>query len=467
MNRKMKRLRRVHFVGMGGSGMSGIAEVMIGLGYKIQGSDIRMSEQLERLKALGAEVFLSHLPENIKKADALVVSSAISLDNCEVVEAKKKMLPVVARAEMLAELMRFYYSIAVSGTHGKTTTTSLISTLLAEGGLDPTYIIGGCLKSSNSHAKLGLGEYLVAEADESDASFTHLKPMISILTNIDYDHMSTYENDKNKLYSGFLSFLHNLPFYGLAIVCLDDPGVKEVMPKISRSVITYGTTDKADIYAKDIHFSESKTFFDVHRKSKNKKISIEINLPGVHNIQNALAAIAVATELDINDRFIIKAFKNFSGINRRFQVTKNITVKDGKITLIDDYGHHPTEILATINAIKSGWGSKRITLLFQPHRYTRTKELFSEFVEVLSEVDQLIITEIYAAGEKPLDNISGQSIMEDIKNKSSKKPIFISSLQDSVEIINRTVKSGEILLLMGAGDIGSFVSDLPDLLKSK
>ena len=466
MNRKMKRLRTVHFVGMGGSGMSGIAEVMIGLGYKIQGSDIRMSEQLERLKSLGARVFLNHLPENIKKADALVVSSAISSDNCEVAEAKKRMLPVVARAEMLAELMRFYYSIAVSGTHGKTTTTSLISTLLAEGGLDPTYIIGGCLKSSNSHAKLGSGEYLVAEADESDASFTHLKPMISILTNIDYDHMSTYEHDKNKLYSGFLSFLHNLPFYGLAIVCLDDPGVKEVMPKISRSMITYGTTDKADIYAKDIHFSESKTTFDVYRKNKNKKISVVLNLPGVHNIQNALAAIAVATELDIDDRSIIEAFKNFSGINRRFQVTKNITVKDGKITLIDDYGHHPTEILATINAIKSGWGSKRVTLLFQPHRYTRTKELFSEFVEVLSEVDQLIITEIYAAGEEPIDNISGQSITEDIKNKSSKKPIFVHSLQESVDVINRTVKNGEILLLMGAGDIGSFVSNLPDLLES-
>ena len=466
MNRKMKRLRTVHFVGMGGSGMSGIAEVMIGLGYKIQGSDVRMSEQLERLKALGAKVFLDHFPENIKKADALVVSSAISSDNCEVSEAKKKMLPVVARAEMLAELMRFYYSIAVSGTHGKTTTTSLISTLLAEGGLDPTYIIGGCLKSSNSHAKLGLGEYLVAEADESDASFTHLKPMISILTNIDFDHMSTYEHDKNKLYSGFLSFLHNLPFYGLAIVCLDDPGVREVMPKISRSVITYGTTDKADIYAKDINFSESKTSFEVYRKNKNKKISVELNLPGIHNIQNALAAIAVATELNIEDRSIIEAFKNFSGINRRFQVTKNITVKDGKITLVDDYGHHPTEILATINAIKSGWGSKRITLLFQPHRYTRTKELFSEFVEVLSLADQLIITEIYAAGEKPIDNISGQSIMEDIKNKSSKKPIFVSSLEESVDVINRVVKNGEILLLMGAGDIGSFVRDLPDLLKS-
>ena len=466
MNRKIKRLRTVHFVGMGGSGMSGIAEVMIGLGYKIQGSDIRISEQLERLKSLGAKVFLNHLPENIKKADALVVSSAISSNNCEVVEAKKKMLPVVARAEMLAELMRFYYSIAVSGTHGKTTTTSLISTLLAEDGLDPTYIIGGCLKSSNSHAKLGSGEYLVAEADESDASFTHLKPMISILTNIDFDHMSTYEHDKNKLYSGFLSFLHNLPFYGLAIVCLDDPGVKEVMPKISRSMITYGTTDKADIYAKDIHFSESKTSFEVYRKNKNKKISVELNLPGIHNIQNALAAIAVATELDIDDKSIIEAFKNFSGINRRFQVIKNVTAKDGKITLIDDYGHHPTEILATINAIKSGWGSKRITLLFQPHRYTRTRELFSEFVEVLSKVDQLILTEVYAAGEEKIDNISGQSIIEDIKNKSSKKPIFVRSLQESLDVINRTVKNGEILLLMGAGDIGSFVNDLPDLLDS-
>ena len=465
MNRKMKRLKNVHFVGIGGSGMSGIAEVMIGLGYKVQGSDIKMSDQLERLRSLGAKIYISHSPLNIKNADALVVSSAISEKNSEVIEAKKKMLPVVARAEMLAELMRFYYSIAISGTHGKTTTTSLVATLLAEGNLDPTYIIGGCLKSSNSHAKLGAGEYLVAEADESDASFAHLKPMISVVTNIDLDHMSTYENNIEKLNSGFIEFLHNLPFYGLAIICIDDKGVKKIKHRIARSVITYGISEKADIRAENIEFKNTYTTFDLIRKNKTERVNIKINLPGLHNVNNALAAIAVATELNVSNTSIKKALKTFSGIDRRFQITENLPIKNGKVTLIDDYGHHPTEILATLNAIRSGWGDKKITLLFQPHRYTRTKDLFTDFVDALSMSDQLIVTKIYAAGESPIKGFSGESLVKTIKKEKKINPIYINSLEDSINMINQIVNDGDILLIMGAGDIGSFVKDLPKLIR--
>jgi UDP-N-acetylmuramate--alanine ligase len=366
---------------------------------------------------------------------------------------------------MLAELMRFYHSIAISGTHGKTTTTSLVATLLAEGDLDPTYIIGGCLKSSNSHAKLGAGEYLVAEADESDASFAHLKPMISVVTNIDLDHMSTYDNNIEKLNSGFIEFLHNLPFYGLAIICIDDKGVKKIKHRIARSLITYGISEKADVRAENIEFKNTYTTFDVIRKNKTERLNIKINLPGLHNVQNTLAAIAVATELNVSNASIKKALKTFSGIDRRFQITENLPIKNGKVTLIDDYGHHPTEILATLNAIRSGWGDKKITLLFQPHRYTRTKDLFPDFVDALSMTDQLIVTKIYEAGEAPIKGCSGKSLVKKIKKEKNIDPIYINSLEDSINIINQVVNDGDILLLMGAGDIGSFAKDLPKLLR--
>jgi len=464
MTRKMRRLKRVHFVGIGGSGMLGIAEVMIGLGYDVQGSDISNSNQLRRIEAQGAKIFIGHSPQNIYQVDAVVVSSAIQKDNCEVREAYKLMLPVVARAEMLAELMRFYYSVAVAGTHGKTTTTSLIASALAEGDLDPTYIIGGCLKSSNSNAKLGLGEYLVAEADESDASFAHLKPMISVVTNIDLDHMSTYDNDVCKLNKGFIDFLHNLPFYGLAILCIDDPGIQKIIPAIARSVVTYGISEGADIHARNIKFSHQKTLFEVIRKNKKGKLEIQINLPGIHNVQNALAAIAVASELDVPDKFIVLSLKNFAGIDRRFQITNDLPFKSGAVTLIDDYGHHPTEILATINAVHSGWEGKRITLVFQPHRYTRTNELFDEFIDVLSQVEQVIITDIYSAGEEAIDGINGMTIINALENKMNSTPIFAESLNAIPAILNEILHDGEILLLMGAGDIGDFVSDLPKLL---
>ena len=465
MIRKMRRLKRVHFVGIGGSGMSGIAEVMLGLGYQVQGSDLNKSEQVKRLELLGAKVFIDHHKENVHKADAIVVSSAIDDKNCEVIEAHKLMLPIVARAEMLAELMRFCYSVAVAGTHGKTTTTSLVASILAQGGLDPTYIIGGRLKSSNSHAKLGLSEYLVAEADESDASFMHLKPMISIVTNIDTDHMSTYDNDINKLNQGFLNFLHNLPFYGLAIMCIDDPGVCEILPNIRRSVTSYGLSKNADIRASNIKFSKELTTFEVTRKHKKGKLKINMNLPGEHNIQNALAAIAVAIELDVDDDSIVSAFESFAGIDRRFQITNNVKCSNGQFTLIDDYGHHPSEIKATLKAVKVSWPKKKVTLMFQPHRYSRTKDLFNEFIDALSGVDQVLVAEIYPAGELPIKGISSINIVNSLKKIANKDVHLLSSLDDAPLILNKLLEDDQILLCMGAGDIGKFVSDLPGTLE--
>jgi UDP-N-acetylmuramate--alanine ligase len=464
MIKRNRRLKRVHFIGIGGSGMSGIAEVMLGLGYHVQGSDLNDSQQINRLKSQGAKIFIGHSRENICDADAVVVSSAIDNDNCEVSEAYKLMLPVVARAEMLAELMRFCYSIAVAGTHGKTTTTSLIASLLAEGGLDPTYIIGGRLKSSNSNAKLGLSEFLVAEADESDASFIHLKPMISVVTNIDFDHMSTYNNDVNELNQGFLTFLHNLPFYGLAIVCTDDPGVRKILPKIGRSYISYGISEKADVTASNIKFLNKTTRFDVTRKNKMNKLKIQINLPGKHNILNALAAIAVASELDVEDNQIENAFKCFAGIDRRFQVINSVNCCDGSFTLIDDYGHHPSEIKATIEAVKLSWPDKKITLVFQPHRFSRTRDLFDDFVDTLSTVDHVLIAEIYSAGEKPIDNINSKNIVSSLKDKTNKPVQYLPFLSDAIPILYKLMKNDEVLLVMGAGDVGKFAAELPNEL---
>ena len=464
MIKKMRRLKRVHFVGIGGSGMSGIAEVMLGLGYQIQGSDLSKSEQVTRLESLGAKIFIGHHKKNVHSTDAVIVSSAIDDDNCEIIEAQKLVLPIVARAEMLAELMRFCYSIAVAGTHGKTTTTSLVASILAEGGLDPTYIIGGRLKSSNSHAKLGLSEYLVAEADESDASFMHLKPMISIVTNIDADHMSTYDNDMNKLNQGFLNFLHNLPFYGLAIMCIDDPGVCQILSSIKRSVTSYGLSENADIRASNIKLSKELTTFDVIREKNQNKLEITLNLPGTHNIQNALAAIAVASELDIDDDSIRAAFKNFGGIDRRFQITENVKCVNGKFTLIDDYGHHPSEIKATVNAVRASWPEKKLTLMFQPHRYSRTKELFDEFIDALSNVDQVLLGEIYPAGEAPIEGINSLNIINGLKKKGDINIKLLKSLNDAIPILNNLLGDDEILLCMGAGDIGKFVTDLTDNL---
>lgn len=464
---RMRRINCVHFVGIGGSGMSGIAEVMLSLGYLVQGSDLKQNASVERLRNLGATVFIGHDKKNIRDADAVVVSSAVDESNPEVAAARERMMPVVQRAEMLAELMRFRYSIAVAGTHGKTTTTSLVASILAQGGLDPTFVIGGRLKSADSNARLGQGEYLVAEADESDASFVHLKPMLAIVTNIDADHMSTYGGDLEKLRSGFVEFLHNLPFYGLAIVCCDDPGVNEVLGQIGRSTVTYGIGGDADIRAENIEFSQGLTRFQVVRPGRKAKLDISLRLPGMHNVRNALAAIAVAEELQISDRAVVSALECFQGIDRRFQNQGEVETANGRVMLVDDYGHHPTEIAATLAAARAGWPDRRIVLAFQPHRYTRTRDLLDDFATVLSEADVLILLEVYAAGEDPIAGADGRAIARSVRSRGSVEPIFVEALDDLAGVMGSVLADGDLVLTMGAGDIGVLAASLPKLLGKK
>ena len=464
MIKRMRRINRVHFVGIGGSGMSGIAEVMLSLGYQVQGSDLKSNTQVKRLKSQGATVFIGHDAKNICDADAVVVSSAVDETNPEVAAARDALLPVVPRAEMLAELMRFRYSIAVGGTHGKTTTTSLVASVLAEGGLDPTFVIGGRLKSADANARLGQGEYLVAEADESDASFVHLKPMLAVVTNIDADHMSTYDGDMDKLRSGFIEFLHNLPFYGLAVLCADDPGINVILGSVGRSIVTYGVESEADIKATNISFSEGQTTFDVVRADRQDPLQIKLQLPGLHNVHNALAAIAVAGELQISDQAVVDALGKFEGIDRRFQIHGEIRTCKGKVLLVDDYGHHPTEVAATLAAARSGWPSRRIVLVFQPHRYTRTRDLLDDFASVLSTADVLVVLEVYSAGEDPIAGADGRAIARAVRSRGGVEPVFVESLEDLVPILDDLLEEGDLLLTMGAGDIGAFSATLPKFL---
>ena len=467
MIKRMRRINCVHFVGIGGSGMSGIAEVMLSLGYDVQGSDLQANKQTRRLDKLGATIFIGHSADNIKKADAVVVSSAVDDTNVEVTAARECLMPVVQRAEMLAELMRFRYSIAVAGTHGKTTTTSLIASLLAEGGLDPTFVIGGRLKSADSNARLGQGEYLVAEADESDASFVHLKPMLAVVTNIDADHMATYDGDMGKLRQGFIEFLHNLPFYGLAVVCTDDAGVNEILASIGRSIVTYGINDDADVRAENIVFREGLSRFDVIRSGNRAPLEISLQLPGLHNVRNALAAIAVADELQIGDDAVVSALENFEGIDRRFQILGEVETKAGKVLLIDDYGHHPTEIAATLEAARSGWPTRRIVLVFQPHRYTRTRDLMDDFASVLSEADVTIVLEVYAAGEAAIAGADGRAIARAVRSRGAIEPVFVDTLDELLPVLADLIEDGDLVLTMGAGDIGVYAAGLPDLLRSR
>lgn len=464
MIKKMRRIHCVHFVGIGGSGMSGIAEVMLSLGYAVQGSDLKPNKQTKRLENQGATVFISHASDNIQDADAVVVSSAVDEANPEVAAAREQLMPVVSRAEMLAELMRFRYSIAVAGTHGKTTTTSLIASVLAEGGLDPTFVIGGRLKSANANARLGQGDYLVAEADESDASFVHLKPMLAVVTNIDADHMSTYDGDIEKLKSGFIKFLRNLPFYGLAVVCIDDPGVNDVIADIGRSVTSYGTNEDADFRAINIIFDAATAEFDVVRKSSEDILHIKLQLPGMHNVRNALAAIAVANELQISNAAVAKSLEEFEGIDRRFQCMGNIKTAAGTIMLVDDYGHHPTEIAATLSAARSGWPDKRVVLVFQPHRYSRTRDLMDDFATVLSDADVLVLLNVYAAGEEPITGADGQAMARAVRARGSVEPVFIESLDALQPVLLDLLEDDDLLLTMGAGDIGAYAARLPDLI---
>ncbi len=465
MIKRMRRIHRVHFVGIGGSGMSGIAEVMLSLGYQVQGSDLRSNAAVERLREQGATVFIGHASENIRDADAVVVSSAVDESNPEVAAARDSLLPIVQRAEMLAELMRFRYSIAVAGTHGKTTTTSLVASILAEGGLDPTFVIGGRLKSADANARLGQGEYLVAEADESDASFVHLKPMLAIVTNIDADHMSTYDGDVDKLRLSFIEFLHNLPFYGLAVLCTDDPGVNDILARVGRSMITYGIDSDADIRAENIRFNEGLTTFDVVRSGHEGSVKINLRLPGLHNVRNALAAIAIAGELQVSDQAVVDALVKFEGIDRRFQNYGEIRTKAGQVMLVDDYGHHPTEIAATLAAARAGWPQKRIVLAFQPHRYTRTRDLLDDFATVLTDADVLVLLEVYAAGEDPIAGADGRAMARAVRSRGGVEPVFIESTDELRPVLEGLLADGDLLLTMGAGDIAAAAPRLAEQLR--
>jgi UDP-N-acetylmuramate--alanine ligase len=447
--------------------MSGIAEVMLSLGYQVQGSDLRANTQTRRLERQGATVFVGHAAGNIASADAVVVSSAVDESNVEVVAARERLMPVVSRAEMLAELMRFRYSIAVAGTHGKTTTTSLVASVLAEGGLDPTFVIGGRLESADANARLGQGDYLVAEADESDASFVHLKPMLAVVTNIDADHMATYDGNVEKLRAGFVEFLHNLPFYGLAVVCSDDPGVESVLTEIGRSVVTYGTGAGAEVRAENVVFSANRSTFDVIRPGRQEPLSIALRLPGMHNVRNALAAIAVADELQIGDAAVVSALNDFEGIDRRFQNLGEVVTAAGKVLLVDDYGHHPTEIAATLAAARSGWPGRRVVLVFQPHRYTRTRDLLDDFATVLSEADVLLLLDVYSAGEAPIAGADGRSIARAVRSRGGLEPVFVETLNEVAPVLSDLLQDGDLVLTMGAGDIGSYAAGLAARLARK
>ncbi len=457
---------RIHFVGIGGTGMSGIAEVLSNLGYTVSGSDIKKSAVTERLEQQGVTVYIGHVKENVENVDVVVTSTAVDKTNAEVNEAYLNRIPVIPRAEMLAELMRFRFGIAIAGTHGKTTTTSLAASILAEGGLDPTFVIGGRLNSAGTNAKLGLGQYLVAEADESDASFLHLQPMMAVVTNIDQDHMETYDGSYQKLKDTFLEFLHHLPFYGLAVMCLDDAGVQEVLPEIAKPVKTYGVHNDADVRAIDIKQKGMQTSFTVVRWGSFKPLKVTLNMPGWHNMLNALAAITLATSLGVDDESIVKSLKTFTGIGRRFQLNGDIEFNEGVITLVDDYGHHPKEIEATFEALRQAWPERRKVVVFQPHRYTRTRDLFEDFVEVLSTVDVLILLDIYTAGEAEIAGANGRTLSRAIRIRGQVNPVFVKDRNELAEIMAGIVQADDVVLTMGAGSVGQIAAELPEKLKA-
>jgi len=456
----MGRIRCIHFVGIGGVGMGGIAEVMLNLGYDISGSDLNENAVTQRLSKLGANIYFGHAAENLRNCDVVVVSTAVKEDNPEVIAAHEQRIPVVPRAEMLAELMRFRYGIAVAGTHGKTTTTSLVASILAEGGFDPTFVIGGRLNSAGTNARLGESHYLVAEADESDASFMHLQPMMAVVTNIDADHMETYGGDFENLRQTFIEFLHHLPFYGLAILCIDDDEVRNVIPQINRPMITYGFNYDADIRATNLKQEGNKTFFSVAKKDDKNWLEITLNMPGDHNVLNALAAIAVANEIGVDAKAIQKALLKFEGIGRRFQINGEYQVGKAKVMHVDDYGHHPREVEATIQAIRSGWPDKRLVVAFQPHRYTRTRDLFEDFTAVLSTVDALVLLEVFSAGEAVLAGADGRSLARAIRARGQVEPVFVENIEDLATTLKGVLKDGDILLTLGAGSIGAAAQKL-------
>ncbi len=457
------KVRQIHFVGIGGAGMSGIAEVLLNLGYAVSGSDLSESNATRRLAAAGAQVRIGHAAAHVAAADVVVISSAVKADNPEVVAARARHVPVVPRALMLAELMRLKQGIAVAGTHGKTTTTSLAASVLAEGGLDPTFVIGGRLESAGTHARLGAGEFIVAEADESDASFLHLQPVISVVTNIDADHMETYDHSLDKLKQAFVDFVERLPFYGVVVLCNDDANVRAIMPRLTKTVVTYGIAEGAQVRAHDVAAAGGQMRFRVERKNGKRlpDLHITLNLPGEHNVQNALAAIAVGMEVGVPDEKIVNALVEFKGVGRRFQRCGVIPLDGGgAFELVDDYGHHPVEMAATIAAARGAFPGRRLVLAFQPHRYTRTRDCFEDFVRVLSSVDALLLTEVYAAGEAPIVAADGRALVRAVRVIGKVEPVFVEQVGELPEAILSTVRDGDVVLAMGAGSIGTVAGRL-------
>ncbi|UTW09946.1 UDP-N-acetylmuramate--L-alanine ligase [Pseudomonas benzenivorans] len=455
----MRRIRRIHFVGIGGAGMCGIAEVLLNLGYQVSGSDLKNSAVTERLEKFGAQIFIGHRAENAASADVLVVSSAINTANPEVATALERRIPVVPRAEMLAELMRYRHGVAVAGTHGKTTTTSLLASVFAAGGLDPTFVIGGRLNAAGTNAQLGTSRYLIAEADESDASFLHLQPMVAVVTNIDMDHMSTYEGDFNKLKKTFVEFLHNLPFYGLAVVCVDDPVVREILPLVARPTVTYGFAEDADVRAINVRQQGMQTHFTVLRRDR-EPLDVSVNMPGNHNVLNSLATIAIATDEGISDEAIVQGLSGFQGVGRRFQVYGDLPVDGGSVMLVDDYGHHPREVAAVIKAVRGGWPERRLVMVYQPHRFSRTRDLYDDFVQVLADANVLLLMEVYPAGEEPIPGADSRQLCHSIRQRGQLDPIYIERGIELAPLIKPLLRAGDILLCQGAGDIGGLAPQL-------
>ena len=456
------KVRNIHFVGIGGSGMSGIAEVLVNQGYAVSGSDIGDNAATARLQKMGARVMRGHAEANVDNADVLVVSTAVKDDNPEVVAARERHIPIVPRAQMLAELMRFKQGIAIAGTHGKTTTTSLVASILAEGAMDPTFVIGGRLNAAGANARLGKGDFLVAEADESDASFLLLSPVISVVTNIDADHMDTYGHDFGRVKQAFVDFLQRLPFYGVAVLCDEDPNVREIMPQVSKQIVRYGLSASASIRAENVRADGGRMLFDCVRvNGTTSRLSIELNLPGLHNVLNALAAIAVATEVQVPDAAIVKALADFRGVGRRFQRYGEVHLLDldgdeaGSFTLVDDYGHHPVEMAATIAAARGAFPGRRLLLAFQPHRYSRTRDCFEDFVKVLSTVDGLLLAEVYAAGEAPIVAADGRSLARALRLVGDVEPVFVEDVADMPRMILSAARDGDVVITMGAGSIGA------------
>lgn len=457
---EMRRIRHIHMIGIGGSGMSGIAEVLVNLGYKVSGSDLRSSAVTERLARLGIEIAIGHAAKNLGGADVVVSSSAVDTNNPEVMAARDARVPVVPRAEMLAELMRYRHGIAVAGTHGKTTTTSLIAAVFGEAGLDPTFVIGGLVNSVGSNAQLGAGRILIAEADESDASFLHLQPMVAVVTNVEADHMDTYGGDFNVLRRTFLDFLHNLPFYGVAVLCIDDPVVRDLLPEVSRQVITYGFSADADFRITDMQGEGLITRFTVHRPAAAEPLTVSLNMPGRHNVLNAAAAVAVASDEGLDDSAIRKGLAGFAGVGRRFTSMGELALREGSALLVDDYGHHPTEVRATLESARQAWPQRRVVMIYQPHRYTRTRDLYEDFVSVLSGCDVLVLLDVYPAGEEAIPGADSRSLTRSIRQRGQIEPVFVETIEEVPLVLRELVRDGDVVITQGAGTVGRLAQEL-------